>query len=709
MASAKILVVTPPVFRLEDDVNLEETGRTLGVATNPANNSAAIFVAQAPGQKSSANDVDPIYICSLEDLPDKERHTFITDTTVIFRLFQELMKETKNQQNQLLQADDKVLEAIRKLCVDYVEHIKEIWVDSSRPETTTGFSSDHYQRLLTVFSLFVLLFVPEPGFEDAPFGEDLMEWLNMYFIAPSTEDGEQLSTLDKPWEHENFWTYLKRTTLRGLTKATTFFLDTLTRHPSDNLPGLAQELIPIINSQPHLQSFNSEREFMQAHHRWRERVKAVRVQMERVPEDDRADDVEFWWDNLSDIVGILEGRGDIVQRVCEEFEEPDWKEVCAAWGIFVNPRLRRQELPGIVGKVLETLPPDPTYDEDMIHSNLLSGLPAKALQYSAQLDPWLAAHMADVMEALKLLEGEFDTSTGLSTRDSYILAYAEYLHADPTLWRQCVAYMYSCSEQGKLRADEVLMHVPLRLGKRAPEDASVEEDIRHGDLVGALKEISQTCFENQREDVRRTVCRIAAQTLVHEKEYGLAISYCKSAEDWAGLGRVIDRILNEYIAHGPDAFVRCASQVAPSLQEWALHGESRGVFMHRLMFAVCYARFHDFRAAGQLQDAASELVAMLQEGVAPRAWWAVLLSDSAELLQHDQALLFSQDGALQILRTMNEVSTRALQGGEDEYLDVLRRVQKGDTKDVARRLKVVRLALAKYFAQYNVGEGTFMH
>ena len=174
--------------------------------------------------------------------------------------------------------------------------------------------------------------------------------------------------------------------------------------------------------------------------------------------------------------------------------------------------------------------------------------------------------------------------------------------------------------------------------------------------------------------------------------------------------------------------MRCASQVAPSLQEWALHGESRGVFMHRLMFAVCYARLHDFRVAGQLQDAASELVAMLQEGVAPRAWWAVLLSDAADLLQHgmshvrstssrpefscrpaDHALLFSQDGALQILRTMNEVSTRALQGGEDEYLDVLRRVQKGDTKDAARRLKVVRLALAKYFARYNVGEGTFMH
>lgn len=37
---------------------------------------------------------------------------------------------------------------------------------------------------------------------------------------------------------------------------------------------------------------------------------------------------------------------------------------------------------------------------------------------------------------------------------------------------------------------------------------------------------------------------------MREKEYGLAVSYCKSAEDWPGLGRVIDRVLEEYIAQG---------------------------------------------------------------------------------------------------------------------------------------------------------------
>lgn len=66
--------------------------------------------------------------------------------------------------------------------------------------------------------------------------------------------------------------------------------------------------------------------------------------MDQVPEAERTDDFDNWWDRLSDIVGILEGRGEIVQRVCEELGA-DWKEVCATWGVFVDPRLRRQDLP----------------------------------------------------------------------------------------------------------------------------------------------------------------------------------------------------------------------------------------------------------------------------------------------------------------------------------------------------------------------------
>jgi len=37
---------------------------------------------------------------------------------------------------------------------------------------------------------------------------------------------------------------------------------------------------------------------------------------------------------------------------------------------------------------------------------------------------------------------------------------------------------------------------------------------------------------------------------VSQKDYGLAVSYCTSAEDWRGLARIVDRVLDEYITSG---------------------------------------------------------------------------------------------------------------------------------------------------------------
>jgi nuclear pore complex protein Nup85 len=91
-------------------------------------------------------------------------------------------------------------------------------------------------------------------------------------------------------------------------------------------------------------NFSAERDFVYAHRRWRDKIKAIRIDMDHVPEDERHDGFENWWDRLSDLVGVLEGRGDVLRRVCEELGA-DWREVAAAWGIFVDSRLRRHDLP----------------------------------------------------------------------------------------------------------------------------------------------------------------------------------------------------------------------------------------------------------------------------------------------------------------------------------------------------------------------------
>ncbi|KAG2011366.1 hypothetical protein CC2G_011493 [Coprinopsis cinerea AmutBmut pab1-1] len=650
-----------------------------------------------------SSEEQPIYFVNVDKPPSSERRLFITDTLVIFSAFRKFINNAKGRSPEWLQSDE-TLSVLRKLAIDYVTFIRECWVHASqpitRPEGALQLSSDHYRSLYTCFSLFVVLYLPEPGYEQAPVGDDLMEWLNTHFIEPSTEEGDHLSALDKPWADETFWPYLTRAVLRGLTKASSFFLDILSNHPSEELVPIAEILIPIIQSQPRLQNFNTERDFATAHRRWKDKVKALRVDLDRVPEDKRFDEFENWWDRLSDIVGVLEGRSDTLKRVCDDLGA-DWKEVCVAWGIFVDPRLRRQDLPDVAADVLADLPPDPTSLEDNIHAALFGARVGEALEHAFDLDPWLSAHMSDLMEPLSLLDNTLEEDSDLSQRDFYILSYAEYLQSDPALWRITIDYMYSCGEIGKRRGDEVLLHVPLRLHEQSVNSGTAER-IRAGDVVGTLKDVNESCMQFRREAVRRTVCKIAAQTFIQERNYGLAASYCTSAENWTGLGRIVDHVLEEYVKHGTGPFLEHASAIAPIIQALGNRPEVNGVFYHRMVFAVRYAQLHELLTRQDFVDAAAALVAIFYEELAPSSWWALVLCDSVELLEHEAKLLFTSSQASLLLRRLEDVVTKSSQGGSSEYLSLLSRTINGDEEAAFRHLRTVRLALARYFARCTV-------
>ncbi|KAF9526094.1 Nup85 nucleoporin-domain-containing protein [Crepidotus variabilis] len=706
MATNSNLNLAPPLVEFGKFEDLVTTGQTISSTVSPADNSFAVFMKNLVRSLPSGvdhhdgEDEQPIYFASRQAVPSSERRLFLTDTLLIFTAFRNLLKSAPNRESNWVQSDAFV-GMTRKLAIDYVNFIKECWVHASQPIPRPGglqYSSDHYRSLYTCFSLFVVLFLPEPGDEGAPLADELVEWLNTHFIEPSTEEGDSLSALDKPWEDEIFWPYLTRAILRGLSKASLFFLGALQQHPSDNLQRLTSTLIPLIETQPRLVNFAAEKDFAYAMRRWSDKVKALRIDMDRVPENDRFDEFDNWWDRLGDIVGILEGRSEVLQRVCEELGA-DWKEICVAWSVFVDPRLRRQDLPDVVAQVISELPPDPTDKEDMIHAALFSGQAVEALQHACQLDPWLSAHLADLMESLELVDSCLDEDSSLSLRDEYILTYADYLHSDPALWRVTVDYMYSCGDVGKSRGDEILLRVPLQLHEQN-SDVKVNSRIRAGEIVGVLKDVNATCLEYQRENVRRTVCRIAAQTLVSDKDYGLAISYCLSAEDWRGVGRIVDSVLDEYITGGRQKFTQYALAIAPSVQELRTQVGIHGVFVHRLVFAVRFARFHELLDKEAHQDAASDLIAIFSEDIAPTSWWAIVLCDSIPLLRHNPKLLFSSSGASLLLHKLEEIFICTSQGAGDDYLlGLTRMIQAKDEKEALERLKAVRLALAHYFAR----------
>lgn len=57
---------------------------------------------------------------------------------------------------------------------------------------------------------------------------------------------------------------------------------------------------------------------------------------------------------------------------------------------------------------MSIIPPDPTDAEDALLAELVQGRPVKALSIASQIDPWLAAHLSDVMVPIGLLDSDAD-------------------------------------------------------------------------------------------------------------------------------------------------------------------------------------------------------------------------------------------------------------------------------------------------------------
>jgi hypothetical protein len=97
---------------------------------------------------------------------------------------------------------------------------------------------------------------------------------------------------------------------------------------------------------------------------------------------------------------------------------------------------------------------------------------------------------------------------------------------------------------------------------------------------------------------------------------------------------------------GPQNYTRYALAIAPSVQELRTKSNVHGIFVHRLVFAVRYARFHELMEKREYQEAASDLIAIFSENVAPTSWWAVVLYDSVPLLRYGELPFFSPSGPL---------------------------------------------------------------
>ncbi len=115
-------------------------------------------------------------------------------------------------------------------------------------------------------------------------------------------------------------------------------------HPSATLQRLATLAIDQLESFPRSTKFAAESRFLSTLSSWRVKAKAASRQADdlcaQLEGELGSDEAEDWTIGFKSLFELMEGKESRVLEVTE-----DWREALGAWGVWVNPGGRREDLP----------------------------------------------------------------------------------------------------------------------------------------------------------------------------------------------------------------------------------------------------------------------------------------------------------------------------------------------------------------------------
>ena len=109
-----------------------------------------------------------------------------------------------------------------------------------------------------------------------------------------------------------------------------------TSHPSPSLRRLAEIPVQLVDTFPRSTAFKTEREFLAKSREWRQEAQEAQAEFANLAQEAGQDEDE---DGLRGLLKVLAGEEAAVVELSE-----DWREATAAWGVWVNSGLRRDDL-----------------------------------------------------------------------------------------------------------------------------------------------------------------------------------------------------------------------------------------------------------------------------------------------------------------------------------------------------------------------------
>ncbi|GAA5887149.1 hypothetical protein JCM5296_001611 [Sporobolomyces johnsonii] len=738
----------------------------LSAAFSPSSSSLALFPSPPSFPTPSTTKSRQLVYFAAYGQPLKESRDFIAHTYTLFASLQKIVHDYEAEANadpaNFLRAHaSNVPQPPEPEQVQYYARVSRLYrqaivkqlplieANPSLSPSAKAHALEHHATMHAVLALAEILYLPADGRGEGVVGEELLDWVNTVDRAPSAEEGTALLASPAPWQDPNFFPYLTRCILRGHLASSSALLALLvSQHPSAPVQSLAKLCAELIDTYPRSTAFKTEQAFrvalkgfqttLVAAHKTAEKLFAALSTDPTLDDDD--DERADFSSSFRTLLSLLSGDQPTVLEASDS-----WFEALAAHCVWANPTATREDLPRVLDLVSRELPVDATLPGEAAQAALVRGdVPGvlKALTGGPEGGEfaWLATHLADLLSHLHLeafevpataTASEGEERDALGPRELFLLDWADRITVDEGLWRVSCGYWGECGEVGRARIGSAVRGVRLREEEREEGEGGEGMDVE-GEGEGEageegkkaqgrrVEEVLRVCSEYGLEDDMVSICESYAELLTAQSRYGEAISFCVRANNSKKIARIADRILDEYVANGQEAFIHHVdslptSLLRPSSPPSSPSSRSRSPSSPvpalpsnpRLSFLARYRDFFALYARGDRRAAAELLVLLLTSGVAPRGFWAVMMLDVLPLLE-TQPPLVSLAETYELLRILDELTGPIeMSGGRDVFgvLDMLARLLEGGGRGQEKEKEKEKRGQHKEGKEQEKGEG----
>ncbi|KAI9502128.1 nucleoporin Nup85-like protein [Coemansia spiralis] len=623
--------LSPGLFPAGTQNEWTAQNRTLTFTAHPLNNGCALAVAgKEPRERISKEkrvfeQDEKVYICRMESVPD-ERLPFIYDSHAVFMSLQNIMKaaaldfeDTGTERfsvsiNNILQMSTLYREAMLRQV--------RVLQEAERQTEFISMEIDVFQSMHAVWHLLEIIYLTTNTHGlNSSIVPHFMGWLNFNFPAPLAEEGQKIvdssSTADALAANADLWPYLKKLALRGHVSILANMLERLA--PSKLLSAAAarwaRDIARVSRDMPLGSDEETAGSFNARWRQWNAELQNVATAIRNlISEDEGSTSNDAALESLYNIVDVMRGDVDAIS-----IQGQIWQDIMGAVLLYNEPTAQVDRLPALVGVVVEQFQTSEFSVLDNALVALLNHDLPEFLVYCNQIESWLSAHLADIMDHISIL-GICRRVFAVDPREYYLLALGETYLSHENLWRVGLDYLgMTNTSAGVLVMEECVMRVPIESDRKA-------------------EQVLRMCDKYRLKRAKDRIHRQLGRQKWQRGRLGAAIRHFAYVNDQGSIGQICDQLWNEYLESGKLKYGPVIDGVVAS-----------GLRHERLQFLTRYRDFHVCYNAGDFVESGKILLSILLSEIAPPYAIPDLLVDTIPLLEGD-TLVFSSEDTFELLR-----------------------------------------------------------